>query len=149
MFTCNVKKSKIQFRNRNSRPLLSAAPLAPHRPPPPTGWLDSYSYTLLAVSDLDDFLRVPHGVLEPPVVALLALLAVELEQHVARVARIVQMEPENHPTLHRRPSMTAALQNSTRVRLRKRRKMRGRRLMKAGWFRWNQKLTRSFINVHP
>ena len=51
---------------------------------------------------------------EAAIVTLLALLAVQLEQHVAGVARVVQMEPENHPALHGRPPVTALLKHSVR-----------------------------------
>ncbi|RUS82200.1 hypothetical protein EGW08_010040, partial [Elysia chlorotica] len=54
--------------------------------------------------DLDDLLRVPHGVLVLAVVALLALLAVQLKHHIARVGGRVQVEPEDHATLHGRPA---------------------------------------------
>lgn len=59
--------------------------------------------------NLDDFLWVPHGVLELSSLASLTLLAIQLKHHAAGVGRIVQVKPEHHSTLHRSPSMSALL----------------------------------------
>lgn len=66
----------------------------------------------VTVSHLDDLLRVPHGVLKLAVVALLALLAVQLEQHIPGVGGVVEVEPEDHAPFHGGPPVTALLENT-------------------------------------
>lgn len=49
---------------------------------------------------LDHLLWVPHGVFVAAVLALLTLLSVQLEHHVARVGGVVKVEPEDDATFH-------------------------------------------------
>ena len=58
---------------------------------------------------LDDLLGIPHRVLEVAVLALLTLLAVELEHDDAAVGGVVQGEPEDDAPLHGRPAVAALL----------------------------------------
>lgn len=59
---------------------------------------------------LDDLFWVPHGVFVGSILTLLALLAVQLEEDVTGIGGVVEVEPEDDASLHRRPPMTALLE---------------------------------------
>ena len=64
---------------------------------------------LVPSTNLRDFLRVPHNVLELAAVALLALLTVQLELHAAVVGVRVHVEPEGDAALHGGPAVATLL----------------------------------------
>lgn len=68
------------------------------------------TYTIVYVpNNLDDLFWIPHSMFKLSSFAFLALLPVQFKHDAAGVGGIVQLEPENHTTFHRRPSMSAIL----------------------------------------
>ena len=80
-----------------------------------TRWRATASYLSDSVVEvaqhLVDLLRVPHSRLEHTVVAALALLSVELELDMTLAVLRVEPVPEHHAAFHRRPAVSAGLEN--------------------------------------
>jgi len=67
-------------------------------------------------SYFDNFFRVPHGVFEGSWHTFLALLTEEFEVDCACLLFRVELNPEDHSALHRRPGVSAVLQVYTKQR---------------------------------
>lgn len=59
--------------------------------------------------DLDDLLRVPHGVLIALTLTLTALLAVQPEHDVTAAGGAIEVQPEDDSAFHGRPAVATLL----------------------------------------